>query len=180
MLGRGLVPRLSIGTLQLSIRCSSIHFLPSRSFPVSPPGTFRDDLPGSRSGLQNSGVCPDLSTLFEGLVFTETLYLIASVVERLRVRRAAFKRRSWRKSQALRPSEKLARSPRRGLPLGCDASPALAASSDSKNKAWQQGESRWIPSGSSDGAFAYPTSEPVDGIVWRIKRFRSSPSIFAL
>ena len=77
MLGRGLVPRLSIGTLQLSIRCSSIHFLPSRSFPVSPPGTFRDDLPGSRSGLQNSGVCPDLSTLFEGLVFTETLYLIS-------------------------------------------------------------------------------------------------------
>jgi hypothetical protein len=33
--GRGLVPRLSTGTLQLSIRCSSINFLPSRSFPVS-------------------------------------------------------------------------------------------------------------------------------------------------
>src|SRR5262249_41637970 len=32
---RGLAPRLSIGTLQLSIRCSSIHFLPKRSFPVS-------------------------------------------------------------------------------------------------------------------------------------------------
>src|SRR5262249_39068672 len=32
---RGLIPRLSIGTLQLSIRCSSIHFLPKRSFPVS-------------------------------------------------------------------------------------------------------------------------------------------------
>src|SRR5262245_50271803 len=32
---RGLLPRLSIGTLQLSIRCSSIHFLPRRSFPVS-------------------------------------------------------------------------------------------------------------------------------------------------
>ncbi len=31
--GRGLVPRLSRGILQLSIRCSSIHFLPSRSFP---------------------------------------------------------------------------------------------------------------------------------------------------
>jgi hypothetical protein len=29
-----LLPRLSTGTLQLSIRCSSIHFLPSRSFPV--------------------------------------------------------------------------------------------------------------------------------------------------
>jgi hypothetical protein len=41
VLGRGLVPRLSIGTLQLSIRCSSIHFFPSRSFPVSPPGTFK-------------------------------------------------------------------------------------------------------------------------------------------
>jgi hypothetical protein len=32
---RGAIPRFSIGTLQLSIRCSSIHFLPSRSFPVS-------------------------------------------------------------------------------------------------------------------------------------------------
>src|SRR5262250_1336700 len=32
---RGLIPRLLIGTLQLSIRCSSIHFLPKRSFPVS-------------------------------------------------------------------------------------------------------------------------------------------------
>jgi len=34
-LDRGLRPRLSIGTLQLSSRCSSIHFLPRRSFPVS-------------------------------------------------------------------------------------------------------------------------------------------------
>jgi hypothetical protein len=40
VLDRDLVPRLSIGTLQLSIRCSSIHFFPSRSFPVSPLGTF--------------------------------------------------------------------------------------------------------------------------------------------
>jgi len=32
---RGLVPRLSIGTRQLSIRCSSVHFGPSRSFPVN-------------------------------------------------------------------------------------------------------------------------------------------------
>jgi hypothetical protein len=38
VLGRGLAPRLSIGTLQLSIRCSSIHFFPSRSFPVSTAG----------------------------------------------------------------------------------------------------------------------------------------------
>jgi hypothetical protein len=36
--GLDLIPRLSIGTLQLSIRCSSIHFLPSRSFPVSDVG----------------------------------------------------------------------------------------------------------------------------------------------
>src|SRR6202158_309958 len=41
MLGRGLVPRLSIGTLQLSIRCSSIHFFPSRSLPVSTLGRFK-------------------------------------------------------------------------------------------------------------------------------------------
>jgi hypothetical protein len=34
-LGRALVPRLSSGTLQLSIRCSSIHFRPRRSLPVS-------------------------------------------------------------------------------------------------------------------------------------------------
>jgi hypothetical protein len=27
-------PRLSTGTLQLSIRCSSVHFLPNRSLPV--------------------------------------------------------------------------------------------------------------------------------------------------
>jgi hypothetical protein len=31
---------LSVGTLQLSIRCSSIHFLPSRSLPVSDAGEF--------------------------------------------------------------------------------------------------------------------------------------------
>jgi hypothetical protein len=41
VLGRGLVPRLSIGTLQLLIRCSSIHFLPSRSFPVSTSGALK-------------------------------------------------------------------------------------------------------------------------------------------
>jgi hypothetical protein len=35
VLDRGLLPRLPIGTLQLSSRCSSIHFLPMRSFPVS-------------------------------------------------------------------------------------------------------------------------------------------------
>jgi len=29
---------LSIGTLQLSMRCSSIHFLPRRSFPVNVRG----------------------------------------------------------------------------------------------------------------------------------------------
>jgi hypothetical protein len=40
VLGRGLIPRLSAGTLQLSIRCSSIHFLPSRSFPVSTAGAL--------------------------------------------------------------------------------------------------------------------------------------------
>jgi hypothetical protein len=55
VLGRGLVPRLSIGTLQLSIRCSSIHFLPSRSFPVSGGGVFEGKLAafdaGGSSGL---------------------------------------------------------------------------------------------------------------------------------
>jgi hypothetical protein len=46
---------LSIGTLQLSIRCSSIHFLPSRSFPVSDRGVFEGKLAafdvGRSSGL---------------------------------------------------------------------------------------------------------------------------------
>jgi hypothetical protein len=55
VLGRGLVPRLSIGTLQLSIRCSSIHFLPSRSFPVSDRGVLEGKLAafdvGGSSGL---------------------------------------------------------------------------------------------------------------------------------
>lgn len=54
-LGRGLVPRLSIGTLQLSVRCSSIHFLPSRSFPVSEAGEFKRKVAalgaGGSSGL---------------------------------------------------------------------------------------------------------------------------------
>jgi hypothetical protein len=51
----GLAPRLSIGTLQLSIRCSSIHFLPSRSFPVSDVGEFKGKVAaldaGGSSGL---------------------------------------------------------------------------------------------------------------------------------
>src|SRR6202165_6394588 len=42
--GARLAPRSSIGTLQLSIRCSSIHFLPSRSFPVSDRGVFEGKL----------------------------------------------------------------------------------------------------------------------------------------
>jgi hypothetical protein len=50
VLGRGLVPRLSIGTLQLSIRCSSIHFLPSRSFPVSDGGVFEGKLAAFDAG----------------------------------------------------------------------------------------------------------------------------------
>jgi hypothetical protein len=37
---------LSTGTLQLSIRCSSIHFLPSRSLPVSVAGELAAFCPG--------------------------------------------------------------------------------------------------------------------------------------
>jgi hypothetical protein len=40
VVGRGALPRLSAGTLQLSIRCSSIHFLPNRSLPVRDDGEF--------------------------------------------------------------------------------------------------------------------------------------------
>src|SRR5713226_5311756 len=54
--GRGLLPRLSIGTLQLSIRCSSIHFLPSRSFPVSTAGSFEGTAFGS--GRSPAGSLP--------------------------------------------------------------------------------------------------------------------------
>jgi hypothetical protein len=49
--GRDLIPRLSIGTLQLSIRYSSIHFLPSRSFPVSDVG----ELEGRVAALDTGG-----------------------------------------------------------------------------------------------------------------------------
>ncbi|WP_375411332.1 hypothetical protein [uncultured Bradyrhizobium sp.] len=40
MLDRGRDPCLSKGTLQLSIRCSSFHFSPSRSLPVRLPGAL--------------------------------------------------------------------------------------------------------------------------------------------
>src|ERR1700682_2469810 len=56
VLSRGLVPRLSTGTLQLSIRCSSIHFLPSRSFPVSTSGAFEGAAFGS--GRSSVGSLP--------------------------------------------------------------------------------------------------------------------------
>jgi hypothetical protein len=44
-----------MGTLQLSIRCSSIHFLPSRSFPVSDRGVFEGKLAASDVG-RSSGL----------------------------------------------------------------------------------------------------------------------------
>src|SRR5450631_128660 len=56
VLGRGFFPCLSIGTLQLSIRCSSIHFLPSRSFPVSTAGSF--DGAAFGSGRSPAGSLP--------------------------------------------------------------------------------------------------------------------------
>jgi len=57
VLGRGLAPRLSTGTLQLSIRCSSIHFLPSRSFPVSGVGNLNSKARLLRSTPADQGVC---------------------------------------------------------------------------------------------------------------------------
>lgn len=50
MLGRGLDPRRSIGTLQLSMRCSSIHLRPRRSFPVSVRGAVAETGAGSSGG----------------------------------------------------------------------------------------------------------------------------------
>jgi hypothetical protein len=41
---------LSIGTLQLSIRCSSIHFLPRRSFPVNVRGAVAGSPAGWSGG----------------------------------------------------------------------------------------------------------------------------------
>jgi hypothetical protein len=41
--GRGFAPRLSKGTLQLSTRCSSIHFPPRRSFAVSILGESEEE-----------------------------------------------------------------------------------------------------------------------------------------
>jgi hypothetical protein len=60
--GRGLLPRLSAGTLQLSIRCSSCHFLPLRSFPVSDDpfaGTAVSDLDGVWSGCLSCASAAD-------------------------------------------------------------------------------------------------------------------------
>jgi hypothetical protein len=45
--GRGLDPLNSGGTLQLSTRCSSIHFVPRRSLPVRFPARGEVDLPGA-------------------------------------------------------------------------------------------------------------------------------------
>lgn len=55
--GRGLSPRLSNGTLQLSVRCSSAHLGPRRSLPVS---TFGGD--GASGGVaaiaaEGAGAC---------------------------------------------------------------------------------------------------------------------------
>src|ERR1700682_123017 len=54
--GRGLPPRLSMAPLQLSTRCSSILFLPSRSFPVSTAGSF--DGAAFGSGRSSVGSLP--------------------------------------------------------------------------------------------------------------------------
>ena len=62
VLGRGLVPRLSTGTLQLSIRCSSIHFLPSRSFPVSTAGSLNGVAFGSGRSPAGGPSCADAGT----------------------------------------------------------------------------------------------------------------------
>jgi len=61
VLDRGLLPRLSIGTLQLSIRCSSIHFLPMRSFPVSDGllGTAASAFGAVCSGFLSCAKAPD-------------------------------------------------------------------------------------------------------------------------
>ena len=56
--------RLSIGTLQLSIRCSSIHFLPSRSLPVSPAGRSEGCVTAPRRRI--SGRQPVLSRCRRG------------------------------------------------------------------------------------------------------------------
>jgi hypothetical protein len=53
------MPRLSIGTLQLSIRCSSIHFLPSRSFPVSDGGVVAGELAALDVGGSSGLSCAD-------------------------------------------------------------------------------------------------------------------------
>jgi len=47
---------LSTGTLQLSIRCSSIHFLPSRSLPVSGVGEFEGKI-AAPEGAGSPGLC---------------------------------------------------------------------------------------------------------------------------
>ena len=83
MLDRGLVPCLSAGTLQLSIRCSSIHFLPSRSFPVSglivfgavmvspPAGVWSWARPFAAPTIANSKARAELSSGFTVALFLD-------------------------------------------------------------------------------------------------------------
>jgi hypothetical protein len=143
VLGRGLVPRLTIGTLQLSIRCSSIHFFPS-SAQINHMGTICpaqeaafcfEPRQGVRPELQTSGVCPDLSTLFEGLAFTETLYLISQRRQTSACPSCGLQTSFVAKKSSSAPICEVGKIPRRGLPLGGDASPALPASSASKQSA---------------------------------------------
>ena len=104
--GRCLVPRLSSGTLQLSNRCSSLHFSPSRSLPVRWPAPLGSvavsapspALPGRTVGAPTSaGVAepalrfllphaPGTSilgpVLVSGLVASISASLLADVAER--------------------------------------------------------------------------------------------------
>jgi hypothetical protein len=78
-----LAPRLSIGTLQLSIRCSSVHFRPSLSFPVS-TGRGADGLSsGFRSAAQALDMIPannnEMRSLWRGDPMVVSRVLVAMI-----------------------------------------------------------------------------------------------------
>jgi hypothetical protein len=79
---------LSAGTLQLSIRCSSIHFLPRRSFPVSVPGkvgafegSWRTDKPSWASAGGNPQIAKNAPSAVPYIIRMGDLAKLGSLAE---------------------------------------------------------------------------------------------------
>ena len=152
----------------------------------------RGDLPGSRSELLLRAAAgrpirtpkqrrlPGLFCPLRGAGLTQTLYQSAGLVERLRVRDAAFKRLSRRKSKAQSPH--------------LSVSQRIEPKNNAKNNGCRRlrrssvfyGAGQVLPFDLSwliitaIGPIRVQRRSRSDGGIWRIERFRASPSIFAL